>query len=124
MTQKKGHGDMKQVSTNHPSLRGVSCYDCGNDTARHGYLDEIDSAFFCQSCYNERHPRLSERKKTIGDRRWPNYRQRIRKARRRNLIVALAIMFATAYTDNALYVYPAFVLVIITALPYMNPKNK
>jgi hypothetical protein len=70
------------------------------------------------------HPSLRDRKDAVGQRRWKDYDQRVRKARRRNLIVALAIMFATAYTDNALYVYPAFVLVIITALPYMNPKNK
>jgi hypothetical protein len=70
------------------------------------------------------HPSLRDRKDEIGRRRWSDYDQRKRKARRRNLIVALAIMFATAYTDNALYVYPAFVLVLITALPYMNPKNK
>jgi hypothetical protein len=111
----------------------VSCYDCGDDTAQHGWLDEKDNAFFCDDCYAERvhqyildnpHEVFGSRKEAVLRRRFPDYEQRKRKARRRNLIVALAIMFSTAYTDNALYVYPAFVLVLITALPYMNPKNK
>jgi len=123
---------MKRVSTNHPSLRGAQCYDCGDDTAQHGYIDHIDSAFFCQKCHDERidqlladeqYVPLRERKEAILRRRWPNYHQRIRNRQRQLFLGSLILLTVASLSDNFWYVCGAGTLVMWSMIPYYRSSK-
>lgn len=117
---------MKRVSHNHPSLRDTPCYDCGSShTATHGYIDDIDGAYFCEPCVMERSREwtVAERKEIIGRRRWDNYDQRKRRANIRNFAVCTVAMLVTArLTDQFLPNAVAVVVCLMSALPLMRAK--
>jgi hypothetical protein len=70
------------------------------------------------------HPSLRDRKDAVGQRRWKDYDQRVRKARRRNLIASLALLTVASLTDNFWYVLLASGLVLLTGLPYMMAQRE
>ena len=70
------------------------------------------------------HPSLRDRKDEIGRRRWSDYDQRVRKARRRNLLASLALLTIASLTDNFWYVLLASGLVLLTGLPYMVAQRE
>lgn len=115
---------MKRVSHNHPSLRNVPCYDCGDDYTKDGFVDQIDGAYFCLACANERGATLSvsERKTAVGHRRWADYDERKRKANKRNLIVAFTLMLLAGRFGTDAHAFGAATLVVVAMIPYMRPQ--
>jgi hypothetical protein len=116
---------MKPVSTNHPSLRGATCYDCGDDHATHGYLDEIDGEFFCEPCGTERSREwtVAERREMQGRRLWANYDQRKRRANRVYFaICTVAMLVTTLITEEFIPNAIAVMICLMSALPLMRPK--
>jgi len=116
---------MKPVSTNHPSLRGAKCYDCGDDHAQRGYIDEIDGAFFCQPCVTGRSREWSykERREAQGRRLWADYDRRKRRANITYFAICTVAMLITArLTDQFLPNAVAVVVCLTSALPLMRAK--
>lgn len=115
---------MKRVSHNHPSLRNVPCYDCGDDHTSDGFIDQIDGSYFCLSCASERGVllSLSERKTVVGRRLWSDYDERKRKANKRNLIISVATVLLAGRFGSDAHVFGASALFIVAMIPYMRPQ--
>jgi hypothetical protein len=115
---------MKRVSTNHPSLRGASCYDCGDDQQKQGWLDTIDSAFFCDRCHQDRHPSIKQRRQAVGRRHWDDYDQRVERSRRVIALSGITILGLAAFTseNNPNIMIPAFILALGCLAPYVRQE--